>query len=251
MVKRYELSDAQWRRIEGLLPGKLGDPGRTAEDNRLFVNGVLWVLRSGAHWHDLPERYGKWKSVHTRFARWAKSGVWERVFNVLTKDRKNEYLMLDTTLVRAHQQAATGKGGTKNQALGRSRGGLTSKIHMLADALGRPLRLILTGGQVHDIVTAPALLEGIDGGAVIADKAYDSNHLRQFIANAGMLAVIPSLPSRKVPIPHDANLYKNRNRIERCFNKLKHFRRFATRFDRRAAHFLAFIHLACAMIWMR
>ena len=128
---------------------------------------------------------------------------------------------------------------------------MTSKIHMLADALGRPLRLILTGGQVHDIVTAPALLEGIDGGAVIADKAYDSNHLRQLIANAGMLAVIPSLPSRKVPIPHDANLYKNRNRIERCFNKLKHFRRFATRFDRRAAHFLAFIQLACVMIWMR
>lgn len=103
---------------------------------------------------------------------------------------------------------------------------------MLADALGRPLRLILTGGQVHDIVTAPALLEGIDGGAVIADKAYDSNHLRQLIANAGMLAVIPSLPSRKIPIPHDANLYKNRNRIERCFNKLKHFRRFATRFEK-------------------
>jgi transposase len=94
-------------------------------------------------------------------------------------------------------------------------------------------------------------LRGIDGGAVIADKAYDSNHLRQLIANAGMLAVIPSIPSRKVPIPHDANLYKNRNRIERCFNKLKHFRRFATRFDRRAAHFLAFIQLACAMIWMR
>jgi transposase len=128
---------------------------------------------------------------------------------------------------------------------------LTSKIHMLADALGRPLRLILTGGQVHDIVTAPALLEGIDGGAVIADKAYDSNHLRQLIANAGMLAVIPSIPSRKIPIPHDVNLYKNRNQIERCFNKLKHFRRFATRFDRRAAHFLAFIQLACAMIWMR
>ena len=108
MIKRYELSDAQWRRIEGLLPGKLGDPGRTAEDNRLFVNGVLWVL----------QRYGKWKSVHTRFARWAKSGVWERVFNVLTKDRKNEYLMLDTTLVRAHQQAATGKGGTKTRLWG-------------------------------------------------------------------------------------------------------------------------------------
>jgi transposase len=118
MVKRYELTDAQWQRIEGLLPGKRSDPGRTAADNRLFVNGVLWVLRSGAHWHDLPARYGKWKSVHTRFARWAKNGTWERMFEVLIKDRKNEYFMLDTTLVRAHQQAATGKGGTKTRLWG-------------------------------------------------------------------------------------------------------------------------------------
>jgi transposase len=118
MIKRYELSDAQWARIEVLLPGKAGDPGRTAQDNRLFVNAVLWVLRSGAHWHDLPERYGKWKSVHTRFSRWAKKGVWERVFEVLTADRRNEWLMLDTTLVRAHQQAATGKGGTATRRWG-------------------------------------------------------------------------------------------------------------------------------------
>ena len=113
MAKRYELTTVQWQRLGPLLPGKAGDPGRTASDNRLFVNGVLWVLRSGAHWCDLPERYGKWKSVHKRFTRWAKAGVWERVFAVLTKDRRNEYLMLDTSLVRAHQQAATGKGGPK------------------------------------------------------------------------------------------------------------------------------------------
>jgi transposase len=113
MVKRYELSERQWLRIKDFLPGKAGDPGRTGEDNRLFVNGVLWVLRSGAHWHDLPDRYGKWKTVHTRFARWAKAGVWERIFEALTADRNNEYLMLDSTLVRAHQQAATGKGGAK------------------------------------------------------------------------------------------------------------------------------------------
>ena len=118
MVKRYELTEAQWQRIAALLPGKAGDPGRTAADNRRFVDGVLWVLRSGAHWHDLPERYGKWKSVHTRFARWAKNGVWERVFEALTKDRSNAYLMLDTTLVRAHQQAATGKGGTRTRLWG-------------------------------------------------------------------------------------------------------------------------------------
>ena len=113
MVKRYELSDRQWERVKDLLPGKIGDPGRSGRDNRQFVNGVLWVLRSGARWYDLPERYGKWKSVHTRFSRWAKAGVWERVFEALVRDRDNQYLMLDTTLVRAHQQAATGKGGPK------------------------------------------------------------------------------------------------------------------------------------------
>ena len=117
-VKRYELSAAQWERIAPLLPGKASDPGRTGSDNRLFVNGVLWVLRSGAHWHDLPERYGKWKTAHKRFTRWAKAGVWERVFEDLTRDRDNQYLMLDSTLVRAHQQAAGGKGGPATRLWG-------------------------------------------------------------------------------------------------------------------------------------
>ncbi len=116
-VKRYELGDAQWERIAPLLPGKAGDPGRTGADNRLFVNGVLWVLRSGAHWPDLPERSGKWKTAHQRFSRWSRSGVWERVFADLIKDRDNQYLMLDSTLVRAHQQATTGRGsGSKRWA---------------------------------------------------------------------------------------------------------------------------------------
>ena len=118
MAGRYELSDRQWGRIRDFLPGKAGDPGRTGLDNRLFVNGVLWVLRSGAHWHDLPPRYGKWKSVHKRFTRWARAGVWERIFAALTADRDNGYLMLDSTLVRAHQQAATGKGGTGTRLWG-------------------------------------------------------------------------------------------------------------------------------------
>jgi len=113
MVKRYELSDGQWEQLAPLLPGKVGDPGRSGEDNRLFVNGVLWVLRSGARWEDLPERYGKYKSIHKRFTRWAKAGVWERVFDSLTANPDNQYLMLDTTLVRVHQQAAGGKGGPK------------------------------------------------------------------------------------------------------------------------------------------
>lgn len=118
MTKRYELNQSQWERIEKLLPGKREDPGRSAKDNRLFVHGVLWVLRSGARWSDLPERYGKYKSVHKRFTRWAKAGVWERVFAALLKDPKNDYLLLDATLVKAHQQAATGKGGPKTRLWG-------------------------------------------------------------------------------------------------------------------------------------
>ena len=122
---------------------------------------------------------------------------------------------------------------------------------MVADTLGRPLRFILTAGQSGDILAAPALIEGFDAQAVLADKAYDSNALRAIIADAGAEAVIPSNRTRKIIIPHNQAIYKLRNRIERCFNKLKHFRRFATRYDRRALHFLSFIHLAAAMIWMR
>ena len=113
MPRRYELTQAQWRKIEELLPGKAGDRGRTARDNRAFVDGVLWVLRSGAYRCHLPERYGNWKSVHKRFTRWARAGVWEGVFEVLASDPSNEYLMIDTTIVRAHQRAACGKGGAK------------------------------------------------------------------------------------------------------------------------------------------
>lgn len=122
---------------------------------------------------------------------------------------------------------------------------------MLADALGRPLRFLVTAGQVGDITQAPVLLEGQTGHAVLADKAYDSNALRETIAGMGAEAVIPSNRSRKIIIPHDERIYKQRNRIERCFNRMKHFRRFATRYDRRAIHFNGFVYLVAAMIWLR
>jgi len=116
---RYELMEAQWQRIELLLPGRSGTVGRPAADNRRFVNGVLWVIRSGMRWADLPDRYGKYKSVHKRFVRWAEAGVWDKLFDDLVEDRKNPYLMLDSTIVRAHQQAATGrKKGAKTRLWG-------------------------------------------------------------------------------------------------------------------------------------
>ena len=110
---------------------------------------------------------------------------------------------------------------------------MTTKIHALTDARGRPLRCILTGGEAQDSTTAAELLADQTTPAVIADKAYDNNALRERIADRGGQAVIPSLSSRKISIPHDTVAYKLRNRIERFFNKLKHFRRIATRYDRR------------------
>lgn len=110
---------------------------------------------------------------------------------------------------------------------------------------------MVTAGQTGDIIAAPALLEGQTAEAVLADKAYDSNALRAAIAGMGATAVIPSNRTRKVIIPHDPDIYKLRNRIERCFSRLKHFRRFATRYDRRAIHFTGFSYLAAAMIWLR
>ena len=108
-VGRYELTEVQWRRIEAFLPGRGGTVGRPAGDNRRFVHGVLWVLRSGMRWQDMPERYGKYKTTHKRFTRWAESGVRDRVFEDLLKDRDNRYVMIDSSVVRAHQQAAAAR----------------------------------------------------------------------------------------------------------------------------------------------
>jgi putative transposase len=108
-TRRYELSDEQWQQIEDSLPGREGCPGAHAEDNRLFVNAIIWIARTGAPWRDLPERFGNWNSVFQRFNRWAKAGVWPRVFETL-RDPDLESLMLDSTTIRAHQHAAGAAG---------------------------------------------------------------------------------------------------------------------------------------------
>ena len=105
-MRRYALRDDQWERIKDLLPGRPGSVGATAADNRLFVEAVLYRYRSGSPWRDLPERFGDWKNVHRRFSRWAKTAVWKRVFQHLAEDADNEYAMIDSTIVRAHQHSA-------------------------------------------------------------------------------------------------------------------------------------------------
>lgn len=114
---RTVLNDDQWQRIAALVPGKAGDPGRPARDNRLFVEAVLWIARTGAPWRDLPEEFGKWYTVYTRFWRWAKKNVWERIFQILSDDPDFEYVAVDGTLVRVHQHGTGAKGGLKNRRL--------------------------------------------------------------------------------------------------------------------------------------
>jgi transposase len=105
-MRRYGLRDDQWDRIMNLLPGRSGTVGVTASDNRLFVEAVLYRYRAGIPWRDLPERFGDWKNVHRRFSRWAETGVWKRIFQHLAADADNEYAMIDSTIVRAHQHSA-------------------------------------------------------------------------------------------------------------------------------------------------
>ena len=108
---RKVLSDAQWQRIGPELPGKKGDPGRSGKNNRLFVEAVLWLARTGSPWRDLPEEFGKWKTVYTRFWRWAQKGIWERLFKGLAEDPDFEYVMIDGTIIRVHQHGTGARGG--------------------------------------------------------------------------------------------------------------------------------------------
>jgi putative transposase len=110
---RRELTNVQWVRISNLVPGKKGDRGRAGEDNRLFVDAVLWILRTGAPWRDLPPAFGRWNSVFMRFNRWSRKGVWESLFKALADDPDFEHVMIDATIIRAHQHAAGAKGGLK------------------------------------------------------------------------------------------------------------------------------------------
>ena len=106
MNYRHALTDGQWEKIKDFLPGKESDCGQTAADNRQFIDGVMWISRTGAPWRDLPERYGKWSNVHKRFTRWSKKGVWQRIFNALAVNSDNEWLMIDSTIMRAHQHSS-------------------------------------------------------------------------------------------------------------------------------------------------
>ena len=246
---RYELSDNEWTIIRVMLPNKPRGVARV--DDRRVLNGIFWVLRSGAPWRDLPEVYGPRTTCYNRFVRWRRAGIWASIMNALTATHDATVQMIDTSMVRVHQHGAC-IADNASQSVGRSRGGLTSKLHVVVDANGLPLRLGITPGEAHDNRLCSVLLTGLKPQTMLlADRAYDADWIRAFVNEQGAWANIPPKRTRKDPICFSPYLYRARNLIERFFNKIKQCRRVATRYDKLAANYLAFVKLACIRLWLR
>lgn len=159
--------------------------------------------------------------------------------------------MIDGSIVRAHQHAAGALGGQAQEALGRSCGGFSTKIHAKVDAFGLPLTFMLSPGQAHEINMAIPLLNESACDYLIADRAYDCMEFRNTLAKQGTIAVIPSKNNRLNPIEHDRHIYKERNCVERFFNRIKSFRRIATRYDKTDVMFLGALTVVSILLWLK
>ena len=241
-MARFDLTDGKWAIIQPLLANKPRGVARV--DDRRVVNGIFYILRTGSPWRDLPERCGPCTTVYNRYNRWAKAGVWLRIFEALSA-RSPESLS-HRLLDRARPPARGGrKKGGADHAIGRSRGGLSTRIHAVVDASGLPVRFVLTPGQASDKTTAPVLLEGLRlARDVVADRGYDARAVIEIIEAGGATAHIPTQRDRNHQRSVDRMIDRQRNLIERFFNKLKHSRRIAARYDKLARNFLAAIPLA-------
>ncbi|MFC8290596.1 IS5 family transposase [Streptomyces sp. NPDC057242] len=276
------LTDAQWGRIEPLLPDRTPRQGGRWRDHRLVIDAIAFKYRTGTPWRDLPERFGSWKGVHNRLRKWAVDGTWEKVFTALLAQADAEgdldwVVAVDSTIVRAHQHAAGARqkrrrsASRPNHALGRSRGGLTTKIHLASDSRCRPLAFHLTPGQAGD---APAFTQVMarlrvprsvgrprtTPQALLVDKAYSSRAIREHLRRRGVRTVIPQ-PSDQIanrkrrgsaggrPPAFDRDADKQRNTVEQCINRLKQWRGLATRYNKTATIYLAALHIAGIFIW--
>lgn len=231
---RLCLQDEVWARLAELIPGRRRCKGVCDLNARRFVDALLWILRTGAPWRDLPAYFGKWNTIYQRFRRWALAGVWQvvQVFLLMRRELSGT-VFLDSTILRAHQHAAGAPGGADRHGIGLSRGGRSTKIHVVVDDMHTLLGWKVTPGQSADISSAPALLKLTPHAEdVVGDRGYDADAFVHDIQNRGATAVIPARRRRRCPRTYDRQLYGRRNHVERFFLHMKQQRRLATRYEK-------------------
>ena len=223
------MNNSKWEQIYHFLQN---DPHVYAMDSdscRQFIEALYWMSRSGAQWRLLPQEYGNWNTVFKRFNRWESKGVFERMHHHFSQDADLEHLMIDSTLVRTHSSASGAskkKHGTQQkQALGRSAGGFTTKIHIAVDALGNPLRFLLTPGEVHDRKCAEALVEGWKTSTIIADRGYIDQKWKDSLKQQGIQLVQPPRRNQIFSWEYDQHVYKERHLVECFISKMKQFQK--------------------------
>jgi len=243
-----EITEEQYERIKDSLPVQRGNVSLT---NLQVLNAILYVTEQGCKWRGLPKRFGRWHTIYTRMNRWAKNGVLDRVFEQLQHEQivriKIEALSLDSTSVKVPPD---GTGALKNgpQAIGKSRGGWNTKIHLVAADARTAITFALSPGNEHDAPHGRALLEELgpmpQGLSLLMDCAYEGDETRQLVLDLGMIPVVPPKSNRIHPWDYDRAIYKKRNEIERLFRRLKGFRRIFSRFEKLDVVFLAFLCFA-------
>jgi len=247
-MARQMLSDKHWSKLRTIMrqQGIYDKPNL-----RKTVEGILYRMRVGCPWRDLPKTFGRWNSVFQKFNRWSSKGKLMRVFKVLVQEPDLEWEFIDGSIVKAHQHSA-GAACKENQAIGKSRGGNTTKIHMAVDAHGLPIAFEITGGEVHDCKIAPEFIEKLPAAPfTIADKGYDSEEVRDAIYKKSSIPVIPRKSNSKIGnADMDWGLYKYRHLIENLFARIKHFRGLATRFDKLKRNYVSVVAMVCAFLWL-
>lgn len=232
-----------------LLELKMYDKGNL----RRTVEGVLYRMRTGCPWRDVPEYFGKPNTIYKAYQRWFRSNKLIELFKLIIKDSDLEWVFIDGTHIKAHQHSS---GACENeQAISKSVAGRASKIHLAVDAHGNPITFIVTDGTTHDVKVAPDLIDEVDlsdTNVVCADKGYDSDNLREHIEQTNTESNIPRKANSKTGNNHmDWDLYKIRHLVENAFANLKRFRSIATRFDKLKQSYENNVALACAYLWLK
>ena len=214
-----------------------------------MVEAMVYILRVGCPWRDLPSVFGNWQSVYTRWRRWARLGMWNAILRLLAKHAHGRLRAVDATFIKVHQHAANPRGGQALHAMGRTKGGINSKIHAVVDAKGRAIVLLLTPGQLHDVTVASHLLANLRHVIVVGDKAYDSYALYESLCSQKCQVSISTRAGRR-KVPFHRGWYRRRHRVENFFQRAKTMRRFATRYDKTSACFFATACLAAVLDWL-